>query len=381
MPTLDLPNQSIRLQRYPLRRNELLRPWDAADEYLLTQMEESAFGVPGSVLLINDAFGALGTALIQHRPTHWNDSHLSFLALKHNLDLNGLDTAVVDFVPGDRTPSGPVDLTLLKIPKSLDHLEDVLRRLRPFLQPGSRVVAGGMIKHTPARAYRLLENIVGPVKTSLGWKKARLAFCEYDPGLEPPAKAPEPEIHLEKFGWTLTSRAGVFSGGQLDPGTRLLLDHLPSGDRPWRAADLGCGNGILALVLARQCPGAAVLGVDESYQAVASARDNLPRADLTGRNITFAVADGLLDTAPRSLDLVMCNPPFHQGQVTGDHLAWRMFEQARQALGPEGRLLVVGNRHLGYHEKLKRLFGNCEVLGSDPRFVVLRADRQEHHQR
>src|SRR5690606_41310260 len=54
-------------------------------------------------------------------------------------------------------------------------------------------------------------------------------------------------------------------------------------------------------------------------------------------------------------------------------LAWRMFQQARRALVPGGELWIVGNRHLGYHVKLKRLFEQVEQVGATPKFVVLRA--------
>jgi 16S rRNA (guanine1207-N2)-methyltransferase len=375
VPILDLPDHSLHLERYPLRRNERLLPWNAADLYLLNHLREERPDFHGSLLLINDAFGTLGTALHRYRPLSWGDSHLSRLALEDNLARNGLAGTPLELVPADRAPSRPVDLVLLQLPRSLEYLEDILRRLRPCLRPGSRLVAGGMIKHTPAKAYRLLEQIIGPTRTGLGWKKARLAHCDFDPRLDPPPASVVQSIPVEEFGWTLTSRPGVFSAGRLDPGTRLLLKHLPASGQHLRTADLGCGNGILALVLAGRCPRAAVLGVDESDLAVASARDNLIRVGLTGRDITFVVGDGLVNLASQSLDLVVCNPPFHQGPVAGDHPAWRMFGQAHRALKPGGRLLIVGNRHLGYHLKLKRIYGNCEVLESDPKFGVLQAVR------
>jgi 16S rRNA (guanine1207-N2)-methyltransferase len=50
-----------------------------------------------------------------------------------------------------------------------------------------------------------------------------------------------------------------------------------------------------------------------------------------------------------------------------------MFSEARRALRPGGELWVIGNRHLGYHLKLRRLFGNSELVASDAKFVVLRA--------
>lgn len=375
MPSLDLQDKSLRLNRFPLRKDDPLQPWDSADEYLLKQFHDEGEGSGKSILVVNDAFGTLATALHHLRPTTWNDSHLSRLALEYNLALNDLGMENITFVPGDRTPPGSFDLVLLKIPKSLAYLEDVLLRLRHCLRPGSTVTAGGMIKHTPARVYKLMEEIVGPVRTSLGWKKARLATATFDPGLEHPERLADCEIVLDDFGWTLASRANVFSRDHLDLGTRLLLEHLPTSDLPLRIADLGCGNGVLALALARKCPTASILGVDESHQAVASSRENIQRTDLAERDIIFSVADGLADCEAGSLDLVVCNPPFHMGRATGDLIAWRMFEQARRSLREAGELRIVGNRHLGYHLKLKRLFGNCEILGSNRKFVVLGAIR------
>ncbi|MFO6383205.1 methyltransferase, partial [Pseudomonas aeruginosa] len=78
-------------------------------------------------------------------------------------------------------------------------------------------------------------------------------------------------------------------------------------------------------------PQAELALVDESYMAVQSARENW-RAALGERPATFRADDGLAGQAAGSLDLVLCNPPFHQQQVVGDFLAWRMFLQARDAL-------------------------------------------------
>ena len=64
---------------------------------------------------------------------------------------------------------------------------------------------------------------------------------------------------------------------------------------------------------------------------------------------------------------------FHQQQVVGDFLAWRIFQQAREALVTGGALYIVGNRHLDYHQKLKRLFGNCTLVASNKNFVILKA--------
>ncbi len=56
--------------------------------------------------------------------------------------------------------------------------------------------------------------------------------------------------------------------------TRAFLPHLPQGLGQARVADLGCGNGVLALACALANPEAQFTLVDESYMAVQSAREN-----------------------------------------------------------------------------------------------------------
>jgi len=59
----------------------------------------------------------------------------------------------------------------------------------------------------------------------------------------------------------------------------------------------------------------------------------------------------------------------------GDHIALTLFAAARRHLRPGGRLLLVGNRHLGYHRSLGRFFPQVRQLDANPKFVVLEASR------
>jgi 16S rRNA (guanine1207-N2)-methyltransferase len=376
MALSDLTGRLIYLERRPGNADANLQAWDAADTYILDQLRESGVGT-GAVLLVNDAFGALGLGLgpLDQPVCSWNDSFLAREALRANLIDNGRPADAVAFFPADETPGGPCHLVLLKFPKSMVYLHDLLTRLRPALAPGCRLIAGGIIKHTPAKAYRLLEDIIGPTRTSLGWKKARLAFTEFDPDLPDPPQVPAAVHPVPDLGFDVHNGPHVFSRDRLDAGTRLMLAQIPARQDAFEAADLGCGGGVLSLALAARCPRARILGVDESFQAVASARANAKRLGFGPDRINFQTGDGLTSLPPDSLDLVVCNPPFHQAQVVGDTQAWAMFHQARKALRPGGELLVVGNRHLGYHLKLQRLFGNCHPLVGDPRFTVLSATK------
>lgn len=374
MPTLATPFAQLDLIRQPEMANEPLQAFDAADEYLLAHLHEQGLGPDSRVLLLNDGFGALACSLAPHcRVTSSGDSHLGYLALQKNLARNGLTADRVNFVPASATAQGPFDWVLVRVPKTLALLEEQLIRLHGQLAPGARVIAGAMIKHLPRAAGELLEQYIGPVQASLAVKKARLLTAT--PESRPAPESPYPtRYRLDKPAIELLNHANVFCREGLDIGTRAFLPHLPKSLVPQRVADLGCGNGVLAIAFALANPQAELTLVDESYMAVQSAEANW-RAALGERPATFRAADGLADQPKDSLDLVLCNPPFHQQQVVGDFLAWRMFQQARAALVTGGELWIVGNRHLGYHAKLARLFRGVQQVAANPKFVVLRATK------
>ncbi|XQE67778.1 methyltransferase [Pseudomonas sp. P3C3] len=374
MPTLATPFAQLDLIRQPEMANEPLQAFDAADEYLLAHLHEQGLGPDSRVLLLNDGFGALACSLAPHcRVTSSGDSHLGYLALQKNLARNGLTADRVNFVPASATAQGPFDWVLVRVPKTLALLEEQLIRLHGQLAPGARVIAGAMIKHLPRAAGDLLEQYIGPVQASLAVKKARLLTATLES--RPAPESPYPtRYRLDKPAIELLNHANVFCREGLDIGTRAFLPHLPKSLVPQRVADLGCGNGVLAIAFALANPQAELTLVDESYMAVQSAEANW-RAALGERPATFRAADGLADQPRDSLDLVLCNPPFHQQQVVGDFLAWRMFQQARAALVTGGELWIVGNRHLGYHAKLARLFRGVQQVAANPKFVVLRATK------
>lgn len=373
---IQVPQGNFRLQRLPSRRRELLRAWDAADEYLLQELAGSAAG--HRVLVVNDAFGALAVALAGTSASvqAWSDSWLSQQATRLNLTANGLEADAVSLVDSLSLPSGPIDVVAIKVPKTLGLLEDQLVRLRPMLTSDTRFMLAGMIKALPKSLWELLERLVGSTDTAPGWKKAKLIRVTPDSSL-PVVPSPFPiSFPLDGTDWTIRNHANVFSRDSLDIGTRFFLEHLPKLVGVRDIVDLGCGNGVLGLIAAQQHPDATVHFVDESHMAIASARENVAALLGADDRATFAVGDGLAEAAPASVDLVLCNPPFHQQQTVGDHIAQRMFRQAHHALKPGGELWVVGNRHLGYHVSLKQLFGGVRTVASNPKFVVLRAVRR-----
>ncbi|MDO7928946.1 methyltransferase [Pseudomonas sp. KFB-139] len=372
MPVLTSPFAQLDLIRQPEQQDEPLQAFDAADEYLLNYVAEIGLTLQSKVLVLNDSFGALAASLAQHATVvSSTDSYLAAQGLEKNLTRNGMAYDAVPVIPASEPLTGPFDWVLIRVPKTMALLEEQLVRLQGQLAPDARVIAAAMVKHLPRSAGDLLEEYIGPVQASLAVKKARLLFCTPEPGEV--LSSPYPTRYtLDQPAIELVNHANVFCRDSLDIGTRAFLPYLPKNLGSARVADLGCGNGVLAIASALDNPDAHYTLVDESFMAVQSAAENW-QAALGDREVVIRAGDGLASQELDSLDVVLCNPPFHQQQVVGDFLAWRMFLQARASLVVGGALYIVGNRHLGYHSKLARLFRGVEQVAATPKFVILKA--------
>lgn len=373
LETLTAPQGQFQLNRFPTEPKTQLRAWDAADEYLLKWVSEQQFtrNTPRT-LVINDSFGALSVALAKKKPTMLSDSYLAHQGTLNNLRKNNIDASQIAFHNSLSWPTGQFDLVIIKIPKSLAMLEDQLHRLRPLLHSKTDIIAAAMCKHLHTSTLKLFERIIGPTRTSLAKKKARLVFSQFDDALKI-GPSPYPKRYaMEQSDYTIINHANVFSRERLDIGTRFFLQHIPSNLNNKKIIDLGCGNGVVGLLASAQNPEAELLFVDESYMAVASAKENF-QLNLPNHRAEFKVTDCLTDIARSSADIILNNPPFHQNNTVGDHIAWQMFLQSKLTLKIGGELWVIGNRHLGYHAKLKRLFGNCTIIASNKKFTILKS--------
>ncbi|WP_439145899.1 methyltransferase [Streptomyces coacervatus] len=374
---MTTPWGELALARFPEDPRERLRAWDASDEYLLRHLAAEKVPLSGTVVVLGDRWGALVTALAAHGPVQITDSFLAQEATRANLDRAGVETGAVRLLTTQDPPPERVDVLLVRVPKSLALLEDQLLRLAPAVHEGTVVVGTGMVKEIHTSTLQLFERILGPTRTSLAERKARLIFCTPDAS---PGRAANPWPYSYALpdgigsvsGRTVVNHAGVFCADRLDIGTRFFLQHLPTALGARRVVDLGCGNGVVGTAVAVADPAAEVLFVDESFQAVASAEATYKANGVPG-HAEFRVGDGLAGVPDGSVDLVLSNPPFHSHQATTDMTAWRMFTGARRVLRPGGEMWVVGNRHLGYHVKLRKVFGNSQLVAGDPKFVVLKA--------
>lgn len=374
MSHVDDGFRSLTLKRFPQTDdvNPLLA-WEAADEYLLQQLDEME--IRGPVLILNDTFGALSCALAEHSPYSIGDSYLSELGTRENLRHNGIAESSVTFLDSTADYPQAPGVVLIKVPKTLALLEQQLRALRKVVTAQTRIIAGAKARDIHTSTLELFEKVLGPTTTTLAWKKARLINCTFShPQL---ADAPQTlSWKLEDTGWTIHNHANVFSRTGLDIGARFFMQHLPE-NLDGEIVDLGCGNGVIGLSLLAKNPQAKVVFVDESPMAVDSSRlnveTNLPEAF---ERCEFMINNALSGVEPFRFNAVFCNPPFHQKHALTDNIAWEMFHHARRCLKINGELYIVANRHLDYFHKLKKIFGNCATIATNNKFVILKAVKQ-----
>ena len=161
----------------------------------------------------------------------------------------------------------------------------------------------------------------------------------------------------------------MFSKGELDQGSRLLLEALPS--LTGEALDMGCGWGVIGISIARKWPEARVTMADINNRALDLSRENAKR---NRAEVTCIESDGMAAVAGQAFDAVVTNPPIRAGK----QVIYRMFADAAESLKPGGALYLVIRKQQGAESCLKYLqtvFPQVEKLDRSGGFWVLKAGK------
>ena len=166
----------------------------------------------------------------------------------------------------------------------------------------------------------------------------------------------------------LTTDSGVFSRGEVDEGSALLLDSLPA--LTGRVLDLGCGAGVIGVSVGKAYP-VELVQSDVNERALALTRENLKRNGVAGTVVEsdgFAALEGLFDT-------ILTNPPIRAGKA----VIYRLFAEARDHLKDGGALYLVIRKQQGAESAkkyLETLFPSVEMIERKKGFWVLRCIRK-----
>jgi 16S rRNA (guanine1207-N2)-methyltransferase len=370
------------LRRFPDVEADNLVAVDATDRLVLAEVGAAVrAAATGRVVVVGDRYGALTLGAIalhgaQDVRVH-QDAITGEQALAHNAIRVGLTNGYRQ-LPLTPELFAEASVVLGQLPNSLDALREIAQLAAVHADVDVKVFLGGRVKHMTHAMNDVLDSSFADVRASLAQQKSRLLAAS---GPRPSAEAhattyPLRQHHLDLDLW-VCAHGAAFAGTRLDIGTRFLLEFLermhPAAST---AVDLGCGTAVIATALARARPQLSVLATDESAGAVSSALATVTANGLTER--VAVLRDNAMSTLPdASVDLIVCNPPFHLGTSVHAGASLKLFQAAGRVLQPQGELWTVYNSHLPYRNQLNRVVGPTRVVGRNAKFTVAVSTRQK----
>jgi 16S rRNA (guanine1207-N2)-methyltransferase len=261
-------------------------------------------------------------------------------------------------------------LAALVAPKEKDLIEYMLVSLWERMEPAGRVLVAGENRAGIKSVKAILEGAFGTVT---GHRSGRHAVL-WEAGRSSDVRVRgsfrrEFEANVAGIKFPVVSYPGVFSHGELDPGTKFLLETL---DQPAfrRALDWGCGSGVIGTYLQLLRPESSVDLVDTHALALRSARETMALNGLASDRVL--ASDGFSDVRG-TFDLIVTNPPFHAGVKTELSVTERMIRECGRFLVPGGRLVLVANSFLRYPGVLRESFSEVNVLAENPSYRIFQA--------
>lgn len=172
----------------------------------------------------------------------------------------------------------------------------------------------------------------------------------------------------EKFRFQTDS--GVFSKGDIDFGSRLLVETYEDSSIDGPVLDVGCGYGPIGMAIAKAFPQKEVHMVDVNTRAIELAKKNAEKNSI--ENVKIYESDGLSAVAENDFSAILTNPPIRAGKET----IFRFYEEAYDKLKQGGSLWVVIQKKQGAPStqgKLTELFGDCQVIDKKKGYFIFEA--------
>lgn len=268
------------------------------------------------------------------------------------------------------------DFIFVNVPKSQLEARYLMALSMRYLAKNGYIVCAANNKAGGTRLLKAVEGFGGTDLNQLYMNKCRCVWsCDFDQSdvyqaaIEDAILAGKDQVVCDG---RYVSQSGIYGWDKIDVGSALLVAELPEKISARRIGDFGCGYGYLsASLLPRLKPPYKLYGVDADTRAVSAAMKNLSASDGTVELIWGDVVAG--DDLPKNLDLIVMNPPFHEGKKSDVSIGQAFIARASQSLRDKGLLYMVANTHLPYEKELKRYFSVVEKLNQANGFKVVKA--------
>ncbi len=263
----------------------------------------------------------------------------------------------------------PIDMVLLYWPKAKAEAQYLLAMLMDKLGTETELAAVGETR-SGIKSIEKMFAPYGPINKYDSARRCAFYWGQCQNKAEPFQlndwyKSFDVTINQQSF--TVKSLPGVFSYGELDQGTLLLLKTLPP--LAGKVLDFGCGAGVIGTYLALQNPQASLDMCDINAFALASSRATLAANQVDAK----VFASDIYSDTDRDYDTIVSNPPFHSGLETHYQAAETLLGQAPSYLNDQGQMWIVANSFLQYPPIIKEAFGACQTVDKNRQFAIYHA--------
>jgi 16S rRNA G1207 methylase RsmC len=157
---------------------------------------------------------------------------------------------------------------------------------------------------------------------------------------------------IRNFEFSFYTASGVFSKNKIDKGTMALVENcIVQGG--WKVLDLGCGYGVVGIVIKKLFPKCEAVLSDINERAIKLSEMN---AKLNNVEVRI-VKSFLFENLHELFDTIIVNPP----QAAGLEICCRMIEESYKHLKTNGLLQLVARHNKGGSRLEKRML---EVFGN-----------------
>ena len=378
-----------------------------AQQLLFQAFREANHQAPQRLLVLEDPTGYLVRQSHQLFPEMQIDLYLKdfrrYLVLSQHFEKNNLITVHQTVLPVE---AEQYDAALLTVPKGRFYTRKLFTCIKRALKPNAPLYLVGQTQLGAKSIIKDAAQYFGSGETTIIKKHCRVGTCYKTEQVKQTRWQNQSGLVLDSYHTydllvsdppqSHQTLPGIFSWEHLDDGSAMLLDHLTSeivkDKTVW---DVGCGSGVLGLTAAQRGAKHVHLS-DIDLLALACAWQNTSNQSLHD-NISIGAADTTRDfypiqcdnhspypllqvdinnnAVPEPVDLIITNPPYHQGHEQNLSMMQRLLESARPRLARNGQLLIVANTFLPYAKMLKRAGYTSEVIRRTNAFSIHRAQK------
>lgn len=173
------------------------------------------------------------------------------------------------------------------------------------------------------------------------------------------------EFYFNDKKYNLYSDNGVFSKDKFDYGTRLLLDSIDISKLSGNVLDLGCGIGVVGIILGTINKNINIDMIDINDRALSLVRDNLTLNKVKAN----VFSSDVYSNVNKKYDYIITNPPIRAGK----EVVRKFLLGGYDYLNDNGILYFVMRKDHGVKSMIKELENkyNVTIINKDKGFYIL----------